>query len=131
MFTKILYIDILLLFYIYWMNYSRKNRQDTGYSTSSSRNSSKLDKLHKREGKKKSSHREEVKHGVFDEKRKKRRDTKSFEKSEKKLTKTKNDNDSDKSSNRKFNSENKSSSEELTESKIISESSESEFDRKR
>lgn len=109
----------------------RKSRQDTGYSTSSSRNSHKHDKLHKREGKKKASRREETRRSASDERHKRRGDRKSSEKKERKSTKTKNDDDSDKSSNRKFDSENEFSSEELTESKIISEGSESECDKKR
>ncbi|XP_039301786.1 transmembrane protein 26 [Solenopsis invicta] len=107
----------------------RKNRQDTGYSTSSSRNSNKHDKLHKREGKKKS-RREETRRGTSDERHKRRGDRKSVDKNERKSMKTKNNDDSDKSSNRKFDSEDESSSEELTESKIISEGSESESNRK-
>ncbi|XP_012536452.1 transmembrane protein 26 [Monomorium pharaonis] len=106
----------------------RKNRQDTGYSTSSSRNSNKHDKLHKREGKKKLSRREEIRRGASDERHKRRGERKSGEKNERKSTRT--NDDSDKSSNRKFDSEDESSSEEMTESKIISEGSESESDRK-
>ncbi|EZA62467.1 hypothetical protein X777_10097 [Ooceraea biroi] len=108
----------------------RKTRQDTGYSTSSSRNSGKQDKLQKREGKKRSSHKEETRRGASDDERrsKRRGDRKS---SEKRSTRNKNDDDSGKSSNRKFDSENDSSSEELTESKTASESSESESGRNR
>lgn len=110
----------------------RKNRQDTGYSTSSSRNSGKQDKSQKREGKKRSSHREEAKRSTSeDERRKKRVDRRSCEKSERKSTKNKNDDDSGKSSNRKFDSDNESFSEELTGSKTVSEGSESESDKKR
>ncbi|XP_014483703.1 PREDICTED: transmembrane protein 26 [Dinoponera quadriceps] len=112
----------------------RKNRQDTGYSTSSSRNSGKQDKSQKREGKRRFIHREEARRGVSDdEKRKRRGEKKSGEKSERKSTKGKHDDDSGKSkcSNRKFDSENESSSEELTGGKTVSEASESESDRKR
>ncbi|XP_070530693.1 transmembrane protein 26 [Cardiocondyla obscurior] len=108
----------------------RKNRQDTGYSTSSSRNSNKHDKSHKHEGKKKSSRREESRRGASDERHKRREDRKSSEKSDRK-PRAKSDNYSDRSSNRKFDSENESLSEELTEDKTPSENSESESDRKR
>ncbi|XP_011866247.1 PREDICTED: transmembrane protein 26-like [Vollenhovia emeryi] len=107
----------------------RKNRQDTGYSTSSSRNSNKHDKSrYEHEGKRKS-RREDTRRSTSDERHKRRGNRKS-EKSERKSTKPKKDDDSDKSSNQKFNSENESSSEELSENKIISEGSESESDRK-
>ncbi|XP_025153993.1 transmembrane protein 26 [Harpegnathos saltator] len=109
----------------------RKSRQDTGYSTSSSRNSGKQNKSQKREGKKRSLHREEMRRGASDdEKRKKRSDKKSSEKNDRKSSKNKHDDDSGKSSNRKFNSENESSSEKLTASKTVSEASESESERK-
>ncbi|KAH0947356.1 hypothetical protein HN011_007869 [Eciton burchellii] len=106
----------------------RKNRQDTGYSTSSSRNSGKQDKLQKREGKKKS-HKEETRCDISDDERRKRRGDKKS--SEKKSTRNKNNDDSGKSSNRKFDSENEFSSEESMESKTATEDSESESGRNR
>lgn len=114
---------------LYLLNefYFRKNRQDTGYSTSSSRNSSKHDKF---EEMKKLSRREEAKRNISNERRKRRRNRMSCEKSEK-LIMIKNDNDFDRNSIRKFDSENESSSEEPTESKVIREGSESESNRKR
>ncbi|KAL6259959.1 hypothetical protein P5V15_009868 [Pogonomyrmex californicus] len=109
----------------------RKNRQDTGYSTSSSRNSSKHDKLYKHEEKKRS-RKEKSRRDISDnERHKRRRDKRSVAKGERKLTKIKNNDGSRKSSSRNFDSENESSSEESIKSKIISEGSESEFDRKR
>nr|XP_012232070.1 PREDICTED: uncharacterized protein LOC105677795 [Linepithema humile] len=112
--------------------FKRRNRQDTGYSTSSSRNSSKQDKSQKREGRK-LSHREEMRCGVFEnEKYKSRRDRKFYEKSKKKSTKNKDDDDSltEKSFNRKFDIENESSNEKLTESKTVSEDSELDSNRR-
>ncbi|XP_011063821.1 PREDICTED: transmembrane protein 26 [Acromyrmex echinatior] len=106
----------------------RKNRQDTGYSTSSSRNSSKHDKF---EELKKLSCREETKRGTSNERRKRRKNRMSFEKSERKSIMIKNDNNFDRNSIQKFDIENESSSEESAECKVVREDSESKSNRRR
>ncbi|XP_018058123.1 PREDICTED: uncharacterized protein LOC108693599 [Atta colombica] len=104
----------------------RKNRQDTGYSTSSSRNSSKHDKF---EEIKKLSRREEAKRDISNERRKRRKNRMFFEKSERKSIMIKNDNNFDRNSIRKFDIE--SSSEEPAECKVVREGSELKSNRKR
>ncbi|KAG7212505.1 hypothetical protein KM043_012815 [Ampulex compressa] len=115
----------------------RKTRQDTGYSTSSSRNSSKHNKSRKRDGKEKSRREDSRKEASSDDDSQKRRiNKKSSEKVERKASdslkmKSRNE-DSSKSSSRKAkrDSENESSTEVLDDSKTVSESSESEPERK-
>ncbi|XP_012060631.1 PREDICTED: LOW QUALITY PROTEIN: uncharacterized protein LOC105623868 [Atta cephalotes] len=104
----------------------RKNRQDTGYSTSSSRNSSKHDKF---EEIKKIVTREEAKRDISNERRKRRKNRMFFEKSERKSIMIKNDNNFDRNSIRKFDIE--SSSEEPAECKVVREGSELKPNRKR
>ncbi|XP_018354157.1 PREDICTED: transmembrane protein 26 [Trachymyrmex septentrionalis] len=104
----------------------RKNRQDTGYSTSSSRNSSKHDKF---EEIKKLSRREETKRDISNERRKRRRNRMSFEKGERIMIK--NDDNFDRNFIRKFDIENESSSEEPAECKIVREGSDSRSNRNR
>ncbi|XP_076180449.1 transmembrane protein 26 [Ptiloglossa arizonensis] len=117
----------------------RKTRQDTGYSTSSSRNSGRRSKSQTNESKR-SSRREEPKREISseDEKRRRKIDRKSSEKGDRKCsdsikTKSRND-DSSKSSGKsrkcRDDSEDQSTVEEVAE-KTISEGSESESERKR
>lgn len=106
--------------------YSSKNRQDTGYSTSSSCNSSKHDKF---EEIKKLSRREEAKRDISNERRKRRKNRMFFEKRERKSIMIKNDNNFDRNSIRKFDIE--SSSEEPAECKVVREGSELKPNRKR
>ncbi|XP_076298829.1 transmembrane protein 26 [Lasioglossum baleicum] len=118
----------------------RKARQDTGYSTSSSRNSAKRNKSQRNEYKRRSAHRDESKHEVSsdDERHKRRTERKSSEKSDRKhsegiRSKSKND-DSSKSSSKsrkcKENSEDQSTTEEMA-GKTVSEGSESESEKRR
>ncbi|XP_051171977.1 transmembrane protein 26 [Leptopilina boulardi] len=99
-------------------NHSRKPREDSGYSNSSSRNSRKSDDYKRRERKKKSSRKEEVKRESFsddDEKSKKKRDRKDKKKSRE-------------NKKAKHVSEEESSSEDFDESKTETEESDSNSD---
>ncbi|CAK9818242.1 Transmembrane protein 26 [Anthophora plagiata] len=114
----------------------RKTRQDTGYSTSSSRNSGKYGKSQRIENKKKRSRREKYKCDVSSDEENCRRklDRESSEKGDKKFSgsvkmKSGND-DSSKRRKNKDDSEKESTTEEVT-NKTISEESESESERKR
>ncbi|XP_050597313.1 transmembrane protein 26 [Bombus affinis] len=118
----------------------RKTRQDTGYSTSSSKNSGRHRKSQRGDSKKKPSREESTKIEISsdEDKRRKKIDKKSSVKRDSKLSesikmKTRNE-DSSKSSSKsrkcKEDSEEESTTEEVAD-KIVSQESESESERKR
>ncbi|XP_012240659.1 transmembrane protein 26 [Bombus impatiens] len=119
----------------------RKTRQDTGYSTSSSKNSGRHRKSQRGDSKKKSSREESTKIEISsdEDKRRKRIDKRSSVKRDRKLSesikmKTRNE-DSSKSSSKsrkcKDDSEEDESTTEEVADKIVSQESESESERKR
>ncbi|XP_033198379.1 transmembrane protein 26 [Bombus vancouverensis nearcticus] len=119
----------------------RKTRQDTGYSTSSSKNSGRHRKSQRGDSKKKSSREESTKIEISsdEDKRRKRIDKRSSVKRDRKLSesikmKTRNE-DSSKSSSKsrkcKEDSEEDESTTEEVADKIVSQESESESERKR
>ncbi|XP_043603141.1 transmembrane protein 26 [Bombus pyrosoma] len=119
----------------------RKTRQDTGYSTSSSKNSGRHGKSQRGDSKKKSSREESTKIEISsdEDKRRKKIDKKSSVKRDRKLSesikmKTRNE-DSSKSSSKsrkcKEDSEEEESTTEEVADKIVSQESESESERKR